>query len=170
MQRRICTSLDTARRYINTYLRNLRPAFLVVTTTSSPFAPVCTTSFIRHYPFAANSTMGAGELPFSETPTPVGPGSASQSSHDQVSAKPTAASRDWLAYFQSEISISHADIPIILCCLVSGLCDSSAYNAWTCFVSMQTGEFFRQRLPLNNLARCRENLIFHNLKKNTANT
>jgi len=28
---------------------------------------------------------------------------------------------------------------MIACCLVSGLCDSSAYNAWTCFVSMQTG-------------------------------
>jgi uncharacterized membrane protein YoaK (UPF0700 family) len=43
------------------------------------------------------------------------------------------------SYLSNEISISHADIPIIACCLVSGLCDSSAYNAWTCFVSMQTG-------------------------------
>jgi hypothetical protein len=45
-----------------------------------------------------------------------------------------------LAHLRTEISINHADIPIIACCLVSGLCDSSAYNAWTCFVSMQTGE------------------------------
>jgi hypothetical protein len=44
-----------------------------------------------------------------------------------------------LTYFKREISLEHADIPIIACCLVSGLCDSSAYNAWTCFVSMQTG-------------------------------
>ena len=43
------------------------------------------------------------------------------------------------SYLSNEISISHADIPIIACCLVSGLCDSSAYNAWSCFVSMQTG-------------------------------
>lgn len=44
-----------------------------------------------------------------------------------------------LCHLKREISAQHADIPIIACCLVSGLCDSSAYNAWTCFVSMQTG-------------------------------
>ncbi|RDW79978.1 hypothetical protein BP6252_04616 [Coleophoma cylindrospora] len=49
------------------------------------------------------------------------------------------AQRPLLSYFKTEISIEHADVPIIACCLVSGLCDSSAYNAWTCFVSMQTG-------------------------------
>lgn len=42
-------------------------------------------------------------------------------------------------YLKREISLQHADIPIIACCVVSGLCDSSAYNAWNCFVSMQTG-------------------------------
>ncbi|KAL2069262.1 hypothetical protein VTL71DRAFT_15600 [Oculimacula yallundae] len=46
---------------------------------------------------------------------------------------------NWRSYLSSEIAIAHADIPIIACCLVSGLCDSSAYNAWSCFVSMQTG-------------------------------
>ncbi|KAL3426650.1 duf1275 domain protein [Phlyctema vagabunda] len=44
-----------------------------------------------------------------------------------------------LQHLKTEISLDHADVPIIACCLVSGLCDSSAYNAWTCFVSMQTG-------------------------------
>jgi uncharacterized membrane protein YoaK (UPF0700 family) len=44
-----------------------------------------------------------------------------------------------LTYLNREIDLQHADIPIIACCLVSGLCDSSAYNAWSCFVSMQTG-------------------------------
>ncbi|KAH9224917.1 hypothetical protein DL95DRAFT_400213 [Leptodontidium sp. 2 PMI_412] len=54
--------------------------------------------------------------------------------------KPTRSNwRSALQYFNSEIAIEHADIPIIACCLVSGLCDSSAYNAWSCFVSMQTG-------------------------------
>jgi len=49
----------------------------------------------------------------------------------------------------NEISLEHADIPIIACCLVSGLCDSSAYNAWSCFVSMQTGTspIFSSNLP-----------------------
>ncbi|KAK0110054.1 hypothetical protein ONS95_002714 [Cadophora gregata] len=47
--------------------------------------------------------------------------------------------RSAIQYFNREIAIEYADIPIIACCLVSGLCDSSAYNAWSCFVSMQTG-------------------------------
>jgi hypothetical protein len=45
-------------------------------------------------------------------------------------------------HWSTDISLDHADIPIIACCLVSGLCDSSAYNAWSCFVSMQTGIIF----------------------------
>lgn len=52
-------------------------------------------------------------------------------------------SSNWRAaveYFNSEIHPKYADIPIVLCCLVAGLCDSSAYNAYSCFVSMQTGE------------------------------
>jgi len=49
------------------------------------------------------------------------------------------AKMSWREHIATEISLDHADIPIILCCLVSGLCDSSAYNAWSCFVSMQTG-------------------------------
>jgi hypothetical protein len=45
-----------------------------------------------------------------------------------------------LEYVKTEITLEHADIPVIACCLVSGLCDSSSYNAWSCFVSMQTGK------------------------------
>ncbi|KAH6679197.1 hypothetical protein B0J14DRAFT_580273 [Halenospora varia] len=52
--------------------------------------------------------------------------------------KPTT-SRSILSHLKTEITLQHADLPIIACCLVSGLCDSSAYNAWSCFVSMQTG-------------------------------
>ncbi len=44
-------------------------------------------------------------------------------------------------YLTRKVSKNHSDIPMILCCLVSGLCDSSSYNAWSCFVSMQTGDF-----------------------------
>lgn len=55
------------------------------------------------------------------------------------SSSPKVSARQ---YLQTEIHLDHADIPIILCCLVSGLCDSSAYNAWTCFVSMQTGTIY----------------------------
>ena len=59
-----------------------------------------------------------------------------------VNGKTTKSPSRWqaaLSHFKTEITIEHADIPIIACCLVSGLCDSSAYNAWSCFVSMQTG-------------------------------
>jgi hypothetical protein len=54
---------------------------------------------------------------------------------------PVSRTKSALQYLQAEISLKHADIPIIACCFVSGLCDSSAYNAWTCFVSMQTGQY-----------------------------
>ncbi|KAF7536306.1 hypothetical protein G7054_g4689 [Neopestalotiopsis clavispora] len=38
-----------------------------------------------------------------------------------------------------EINIHYADIPVCLCSLTSGLCDSVAFNASSVFVSMQTG-------------------------------
>ncbi|CAG8980671.1 hypothetical protein HYALB_00013592 [Hymenoscyphus albidus] len=43
-----------------------------------------------------------------------------------------------LSHLTTDITLEKADLPIIATCLVSGLCDSSAYNAWECFVSMQT--------------------------------
>lgn len=35
----------------------------------------------------------------------------------------------------------HAEFVFLTCCLITGLCDGSAYNAWSCFISMQTGMF-----------------------------
>ncbi|KAH9217507.1 hypothetical protein DL95DRAFT_295180 [Leptodontidium sp. 2 PMI_412] len=49
------------------------------------------------------------------------------------------------------VSKDRSDIPMILCCLVSGLCDSSSYNAWSCFVSMQTGNTIFLALGAANL-------------------
>ena len=43
------------------------------------------------------------------------------------------------ARLTTEISTSHATIIMITCCLISGLVDSSIYNAYGTFVSMQTG-------------------------------
>lgn len=40
---------------------------------------------------------------------------------------------------REEINIHYADIPVCLCSLTSGLCDSVAFNASSVFVSMQTG-------------------------------
>ncbi|PGH16502.1 hypothetical protein AJ80_05187 [Polytolypa hystricis UAMH7299] len=48
--------------------------------------------------------------------------------------------RSWLAQrLETEVSLKHADLVFVLCSFLSGLCDSSTYNAWNCFVSMQTG-------------------------------
>ncbi|KAL4779364.1 hypothetical protein BJX76DRAFT_341035 [Aspergillus varians] len=37
------------------------------------------------------------------------------------------------------ISPQYADILCLVLCFVTGLCDSAAYNAWSCFLAMQTG-------------------------------
>lgn len=61
----------------------------------------------------------------------------------------TATESKPLSKFNVQISLDHADIPILACCLVSGLCDASVYAVWSCFVSMQTGmssPYFRVHL------------------------
>ncbi|KEY74557.1 hypothetical protein S7711_07160 [Stachybotrys chartarum IBT 7711] len=45
----------------------------------------------------------------------------------------------WTSGFREDILASHADIPVCLCSLVSGLCDSVTFNASAVFASMQTG-------------------------------
>ena len=47
-------------------------------------------------------------------------------------------------HLNENVSTSHADILMLTCCLVSGLVDSTIYNAYGTFVSMQTGT---SRLP-----------------------
>lgn len=39
----------------------------------------------------------------------------------------------------AEVRLDHTDVLILICCLISGLVDSSIYNAYGTFVSMQTG-------------------------------
>ena len=39
----------------------------------------------------------------------------------------------------TKLNLSYADIPFLVCCLISGLVDSTIYNAYGTFVSMQTG-------------------------------
>jgi len=82
----------------------------------------------------ANINNGkAAILPISEN------GSGSGSGMD-MNTKPERTPRNSLwKHLKTDISLEYADLPIIATCVVSGLCDSSAYNAWSCFVSMQTG-------------------------------
>lgn len=43
------------------------------------------------------------------------------------------------AHLARPVDLARGDIPVVLCCVASGLCDASAFAAWGCFVSMQTG-------------------------------
>jgi hypothetical protein len=65
-----------------------------------------------------------------------------EGSSDDIRKSQRSSVSAFLQHARTEISIEYADLPIIACCLVSGLCDSSAYNSWSCFVSMQTGKTF----------------------------
>ncbi|KAK9776408.1 hypothetical protein AB5N19_13025 [Seiridium cardinale] len=55
---------------------------------------------------------------------------------NQTSTKSSFLAR---ARLREDVSLHYADIPVCLCSLVSGLCDSVAFNASSVFVSMQTG-------------------------------
>ncbi|KAL8864391.1 MAG: hypothetical protein Q9174_007372, partial [Haloplaca sp. 1 TL-2023] len=57
--------------------------------------------------------------------------------HD-LSQKPIAAN-SFVTYFSTNIKTAHTDILMLLCCFISGLVDSTIYNAYGTFVSMQTG-------------------------------
>ncbi|RPA89821.1 hypothetical protein L873DRAFT_1577138, partial [Choiromyces venosus 120613-1] len=48
------------------------------------------------------------------------------------------------------ISAQHVDLPLFLCTFISGVIDSSVYNAWTVFVAMQTGNTIFLSLGASN--------------------
>lgn len=41
--------------------------------------------------------------------------------------------------WKENLDTANADLVCLLLCFLTGLCDSSAYNAWSCFLGMQTG-------------------------------
>ena len=47
-------------------------------------------------------------------------------------------------YSRQDVRAKHGDIVLLLCSFLSGLCDSGTFNAWSCFVCMQTGSSFPQ--------------------------
>ncbi len=66
--------------------------------------------------------------------------------------KPTRSKRPrfvtrFRAHLNENVSTNHADILMLTCCLVSGLVDSTIYNAYGTFVSMQTGISRFPRVP-----------------------
>lgn len=44
-----------------------------------------------------------------------------------------------LSNLSHEVKNSLTSIPILLCCFTAGLIDSSTFNAWGVFATMQTG-------------------------------
>ena len=51
----------------------------------------------------------------------------------------------FLAYIEEDITEDWSDMVLLLGCFVTGLLDAAVFNVWSCFVSMQTGQY----LPLN---------------------
>lgn len=60
--------------------------------------------------------------------TPVQPADA------HVASRPSLCDR-----WHATIDTHYSDLVALVLCFVTGLCDSSAYNAWACFLAMQTG-------------------------------
>lgn len=58
-------------------------------------------------------------------------------------AKQSSVAQRW----KQNLSPTHADLVCLLLTFLTGLCDSSAYNAWSCFLGMQTGTSHTRRSP-----------------------
>ncbi|RHZ51951.1 hypothetical protein CDV55_103753 [Aspergillus turcosus] len=63
--------------------------------------------------------------------------------HPQLGAngaqQPPKQRRTFAQRWTQSIDPTYADLICLLLSLTTGLCDSSAYNAWSCFLAMQTG-------------------------------
>ena len=57
----------------------------------------------------------------------------------EIEQKPRSAIQRIKLYLISEVTVVHADLIFILCCFISGLVDSTIYDSFGTFVSMQTG-------------------------------
>ncbi|GAQ09796.1 hypothetical protein ALT_7117 [Aspergillus lentulus] len=58
---------------------------------------------------------------------------------DQVSQQPPKQRATFAQRWRQSVDPTYADLICLLLALNTGLCDSSAYNAWSCFLAMQTG-------------------------------
>ena len=57
----------------------------------------------------------------------------------QVEQPPRSKTQRIRGYLLSDVSTNHADVLFLACCFISGLVDSTIYDAFGTFVSMQTG-------------------------------
>ncbi|WYZ39635.1 hypothetical protein EsH8_III_001549 [Colletotrichum jinshuiense] len=63
----------------------------------------------------------------------------------------TQHKRGVIEWLRDDVNVRYTDIPVLACCLVSGLCDSVAVNAAGVFVSMQTGNTIFMALGASRL-------------------
>ncbi|KAK2754879.1 hypothetical protein FQN54_006772 [Arachnomyces sp. PD_36] len=68
----------------------------------------------------------------------LGPGDLEKAPKSSLTSHPDPEVADRRS-LRAEIDLNHVDLLFLVCCFISGLCDSAAYNSWNCFVSMQTG-------------------------------
>ncbi|PYH40567.1 YoaK family protein [Aspergillus saccharolyticus JOP 1030-1] len=76
---------------------------------------------------------------------PVVESSSEKSSKMQISSKES--------HLKQNIDSNYADLICVVLCFLTGLCDSSAFNAWSCFLAMQTGNTIVLGLGASNLPR-----------------
>lgn len=88
-----------------------------------------------------------------EKPTPALPGvtsprqqhdveanfSDNDNDNDDTLIKRQRLSSTFTQLWNESVDLQYTDLVCLVLCLVTGLCDSSAYNAWSCFLGMQTG-------------------------------
>lgn len=70
-----------------------------------------------------------------------GVGTPSEDSPARVPSQNSGPMQRLRQRLAAEVDPNHADILFLSCCLISGLVDSTIYNAYGTFVSMQTGVF-----------------------------
>ena len=73
---------------------------------------------------------------------------SAEAKQDPATIKQKKRQAGLLAHLNKQVATTHADILLLACCLISGLADSTIYNAYGTFVSMQTGRY----LPLSTSA------------------
>jgi len=76
--------------------------------------------------------------------------------YDQTHGITTFARRysSFMDYFNQEFAEAHTSIYLLVSFFTSGLIDSVAFNAWSCFVGMQTGMIYMGLPPLPTIYRC----------------
>ncbi|KAL8647213.1 MAG: hypothetical protein Q9226_006525 [Calogaya cf. arnoldii] len=53
--------------------------------------------------------------------------------------KDQLARRNVRRYLTETVDVNYAPLPLLVCCFLVGLIDAASYNAWSVFMSMQTG-------------------------------